>query len=57
MSQVETDRLPYKVKDISLAEFGRKEIELAAGSRRDHLTGTIDLRAGDGTILQLATRE
>ena len=29
MSQVETERLPYKVKDISLAEFGRKEIELA----------------------------
>ncbi len=29
MSQVETDRLPYKVKDIGLAEFGRKEIELA----------------------------
>jgi adenosylhomocysteinase len=29
MSQVETDRLPYKVKDIELAEFGRKEINLA----------------------------
>jgi adenosylhomocysteinase len=29
MSQVETDRLPYKVKDIGLAEFGRKEINLA----------------------------
>ena len=29
MSQVETDRLPYKVKDIGLAEFGRKEIALA----------------------------
>ena len=29
MSQVQTDRLPYKVKDIGLAEFGRKEIELA----------------------------
>ena len=24
-----TDRLPYKVKDISLAEWGRKEITLA----------------------------
>jgi len=24
-----TERLPYKVKDISLAEFGRKEIQLA----------------------------
>ena len=29
MSQVDTERLPYKVKDISLAEFGRKEINLA----------------------------
>ncbi|MEM9589362.1 MAG: adenosylhomocysteinase, partial [Planctomycetota bacterium] len=29
MSQAETQRLPYKVKDISLAEFGRKEIEIA----------------------------
>ncbi len=29
MSQVATDRLPYKVKDIGLAEFGRKEIALA----------------------------
>ena len=29
MSQVDTDRVPYKVKDISLAEFGRKEINLA----------------------------
>ena len=29
MSQVETDRIPYKVKDISLAEDGRKEIQLA----------------------------
>ena len=29
MSQVETDRLPYKVKDIGLAEFGRKEIAIA----------------------------
>ncbi len=28
MAQVDT-KLPYKVKDISLAEFGRKEIELA----------------------------
>lgn len=29
MSQVATDRLPYKVKDISLAAFGRQEIRLA----------------------------
>ena len=25
----QTERLPYKVKDISLAEWGRKEIKLA----------------------------
>ena len=29
MSQVETTRLPYKVKDLSQAEFGRKEIVIA----------------------------
>ncbi|MBD3748023.1 MAG: adenosylhomocysteinase [Sphingobacteriales bacterium] len=29
MSSVETNYIPYKVKDISLAEWGRKEIELA----------------------------
>ena len=31
MASVENkvERLPYKVKDISLAEFGRKEIQLA----------------------------
>ncbi len=29
MSSVETTYIPYKVKDISLAEWGRKEIELA----------------------------
>src|SRR5690606_20868891 len=29
MSTVETAYVPYKVKDISLAEWGRKEIELA----------------------------
>jgi adenosylhomocysteinase len=29
MSSVETIYVPYKVKDISLAEWGRKEIELA----------------------------
>ena len=40
MSQVETDRLPYKVKDISLAEFGRKEIELA----ENEMPGLMSLR-------------
>lgn len=29
MSEAKTERLPYKVKDISLAEWGRKEIHLA----------------------------
>jgi len=29
MSEVKTNYLPYKVKDISLAEWGRKEIRLA----------------------------
>ena len=29
MPQVEEQKLPYKVKDMSLAEFGRKEIALA----------------------------
>ena len=28
-NEVETKKLPYKVKDIALAEWGRKEIELA----------------------------
>ncbi|MEE2936933.1 MAG: adenosylhomocysteinase, partial [Planctomycetota bacterium] len=41
MSQVETDRLPYKVKDISLAEFGRKEIKLA----ENEMPGLMALRA------------
>ncbi len=29
MSEVKTSYLPYKVKDISLAEWGRKEVQLA----------------------------
>ncbi len=29
MANVETERLPYKVKDMSLADFGRREIMLA----------------------------
>ncbi len=29
MSNTSTDKLPYKIADINLAEFGRKEIELA----------------------------
>lgn len=44
MSQVETSRLPYKVKDISLAEFGRKEIMLA----ENEMPGLMALRAKYG---------
>ena len=29
MSQAETKKLPYKVKDLSLADWGRREIMLA----------------------------
>ena len=29
LSEVKNERLPYKVKDIDLAEFGRKEMEIA----------------------------
>ena len=29
MSEILTERLPYKVANMSLAEWGRKEIELA----------------------------
>ena len=29
MAQADTGRLPYKVKDLSLAEWGRKEIKIA----------------------------
>ena len=29
MAQKVKEKLPYKVKDIELAEFGRKEIRLA----------------------------
>ena len=28
-----TARLPFKVKDLSLAEFGRKEIAIAEGEK------------------------
>ncbi len=40
MSQVEVKKLPYKVKDITLAEFGRKEIELA----ENEMPGLMSLR-------------
>jgi len=50
VSQVETDRLPYKVKDIGLAEFGRKEIELA----ENEMPGLMALRAKYGESKPLA---
>ena len=50
MSQVQTDRLPYKVKDIKLAEFGRKEIELA----ENEMPGLMALRRKYGKDKPLA---
>ncbi|WDQ19078.1 adenosylhomocysteinase [Rhodopirellula sp. P2] len=44
MSQVETTKLPYKVKDISLADYGRKEIELA----ENEMPGLMALRSKYG---------
>jgi adenosylhomocysteinase len=44
MSSVETKYLPYKVKDISLAAWGRKEIELAEAE----MPGLMALRAEFG---------
>jgi len=44
VSQVATDRLPYKVKDISLAAFGRQEIRLA----ENEMPGLMALRAKYG---------
>jgi adenosylhomocysteinase len=50
VSQVQTDRLPYKVKDIKLAEFGRKEIELA----ENEMPGLMALRRKYGKEKPLA---
>ncbi|TVP99505.1 MAG: adenosylhomocysteinase [Planctomycetaceae bacterium] len=50
MSQLATDRLPYKVKDISLAAFGRQEIRLA----ENEMPGLMSLRAKYGTEKPLA---
>ena len=49
MSQVAT-RAPYKVKDISLAELGRKEIMLA----ENEMPGLMALRAKHGKSKPLA---
>ncbi|EMI23060.1 adenosylhomocysteinase [Rhodopirellula maiorica SM1] len=50
MSQVETNRLPYKVKDIKLAEYGRKEIQLA----ENEMPGLMALREKYGKSKPLA---
>tara|TARA_R110002072_G_scaffold3994_15_gene28470 strand:+ start:41134 stop:42480 length:1347 start_codon:yes stop_codon:yes gene_type:complete len=44
VSQAETTKLPYKVKDISLADYGRKEIELA----ENEMPGLMALRSKYG---------
>src|SRR5690606_35794618 len=50
MSSVETTYVPYKVKDISLAAWGRKEIELAEAE----MPGLMALREEYGTSKPLA---
>ena len=50
MSSVETTYVPYKVKDISLAEWGRKEIELAEAE----MPGLMSLRKEFGPSKPLA---
>jgi adenosylhomocysteinase len=41
MARADTDRLPYKVKDLSLADWGRREITLA----ENEMPGLMALRA------------
>ncbi|HRF02866.1 MAG TPA: adenosylhomocysteinase [Pirellulaceae bacterium] len=50
MANVETKRLPYKVKDMSLADFGRKEIMLA----ENEMPGLMALREKYGKTKPLA---
>ncbi|GAA4803035.1 adenosylhomocysteinase [Olivibacter ginsenosidimutans] len=50
MSSVETKYVPYKVKDINLAEWGRKEIELAEAE----MPGLMALREEYGASKPLA---
>jgi len=50
MSSVETKYVPYKVKDIGLAEWGRKEIELAEAE----MPGLMALRQEYGASKPLA---
>ena len=49
MSSLETTYVPYKVKDISLAEWGRKEIELAEAE----MPGLMSLRTEFGAAKPL----
>ncbi|TYR33869.1 adenosylhomocysteinase [Sphingobacterium phlebotomi] len=49
MSTIETTYVPYKVKDISLAEWGRKEIELAEAE----MPGLMSLRQEYGAAKPL----
>ena len=49
MSSIDTTYIPYKVKDISLAEWGRKEIELAEAE----MPGLMALREEFGTTKPL----
>ncbi|MFD1769740.1 adenosylhomocysteinase [Sphingobacterium suaedae] len=49
MSSIATTYVPYKVKDISLAEWGRKEIELAEAE----MPGLMSLRSEFGTTKPL----
>ena len=44
MARADTDRLPYKVKDLSLADWGRREIDLA----ENEMPGLMALRAKYG---------
>ena len=50
MASVESEKLPYKVADISLAEFGRKEINLA----ENEMPGLMALREKYGKTKPLA---
>ena len=50
MSTVATEKLPYKVRDISLAEYGRKEIRIA----ENEMPGLMALREKYGASKPLA---
>ncbi|MFN6102846.1 MAG: adenosylhomocysteinase, partial [Planctomycetaceae bacterium] len=50
MATAEVSTLPFKVKDLSLAEWGRKEIELA----ENEMPGLMALRKKYGPLTPLA---